>query len=385
MRRRQAVALLGALGLPTAPCPFLADPYLNLGPHPADPTRLTLLFHAPENTGPYTVRTPRHQTTAIARGQVYTATLTNLTPNQLFQYEIANKNGSIYHATAKALPAKAQPFRMVLFGDSGQQNPALKTIAAQAEAQNPDVFLHLGDIAYPNGTPAEYRTNFFPIYRFLRTRPSLSVPGNHDIDNSIAWYDYWSQPRNGPGNNYSVDLGDTHWVMLDSNTHANLQDPALHRWLDHDLKTTTAPWRLVAIHHPPFTSGAHHFAEQQSRALCHIFQQNNVHAVFSGHDHNYQRSHPLLYRNSNIEITPAGIPYIISGGAGADLSDAANKPQPYTNITKTAHSFTVLDITSEKLELTQIDATGNEIDALTLTSQTQSVLSYSAKRPPVLP
>lgn len=370
MRRRQAVALLGALGLPTAPGPFLAEPYLNAGPHPADPTRLTLLFHALENTGPYMVRTIRQQTPAIANGQVYTATLSNLTPGETFPYQIADESGPLFHATAKSLPAKSQPFRMVLFGDSGQQTPALKAIAALAEAQNPDVFLHLGDIAYPNGTPAQYRANFFPIYRFLRTRPSFSVPGNHDIDASTAWYDYWSQPRNGPGNNFSVELGDTHWAMLDSNTHADLNDPAFHRWLDQDLKNTTALWRFVAIHHPPFTSGAHHFAEQQSRALCHIFQQNNVHAVFSGHDHNYQRSHPLLYRNGNIEVTPSGIPYIISGGAGADLSDATNNPQPFTRIAKTVHSFTVLDITNRNLELRQIDSNGRQIDSLTLISQT---------------
>ena len=188
---------------------FLADPYINLGDNPNDSTSLTVLFHAPESVHRYAIRTGAQLTPTTVTGCVHSATIANLPPGRQFHYEVLRDSEPIFHATAQARQAKSQPFRAVLFGDSGQAgNPALRAIAAQAEAQNPDALIHLGDIVYEHGRSVEYHANFFPIYRFLRTRPAISIPGNHDIDkadcgtfpDAYAWYNYWKQPKNGPGN-----------------------------------------------------------------------------------------------------------------------------------------------------------------------------------------
>jgi len=384
LNRRQAVGLLGSLGMPTAPSPFLAEPYLNLGDNPSDPTNLTVLFHARESAQKYIVSTAGQRVQTTAAGHVHAATLTNCRPGQKFHYQILRDGEPIFQATAQARPAKGQPFRAVLFGDSGNgANPALRAIAAQAEAQNPDVFIHLGDIAYEYGRSVEYRANFYPIYRFLRTRTSISIPGNHDIDpddcgsfsDAYAWYRYWCQPKNGPGNNFSFEMGDVKWIMLDSNDRDRLR--SLGDWLESDLKKTTTKWRIAAIHHPPFSSGSHHAAEQQSRWLCETFQRHNVDLVISGHDHNYQRTHPLFFTNpkaglghrveGTLEIHPKGIPYLISGAAGATLIDGSDNPQPYSNIIRNIHSLSVLDVTANELNFRQLDADGREIDRLRLT------------------
>ena len=165
--------------------------------------------------------------------------------------------------------------------------------------------------------------------------------------------------------------------MLDSNRQADLREPAIRDWLEADLKNANSKWRLVAVHHPPFSSGAHHAGEQQTRWLCDLFQRHNVDLVISGHDHNYQRTHPLIFSNSTpgpgqrvigtVEIHEKGIPYVISGAAGASLHDGSNHPQSYTNIAKNIHSLSVLEVDSARLTLRQIDANGLELDALRLT------------------
>ena len=64
-------------------------------------------------------------------------------------------------------------------------------------------------------------------------------------------------------------------------------------------------FKIVYFHHPPYSSGRH----GNTPTMQWPFEKWGVTAVFSGHDHNYQRIH----KKDNPEF-----PYIINGLGGRD-------------------------------------------------------------------
>ncbi len=260
--------------------------------------------------------------------------------------------------------------------------------------------------------------------------PFLGVPGNHDapfagFEDASAFYAYWSLPLNGPAlqagdpsaapvkagihdamvaasgsafprmASFSFDWGPVHWTVLDSNPYTDWNSPVLKAWLEADLKAAKgAAWRIVALHHPLFQSSVSHFEDQWMRPISPLLEKYGVDLVLAGHIHNYQRTAPLRFaptkvgsRRQPVEgvftvdeafdgktVTRAkGIVHIVTGSGGAELYDPGQTEnraswQPWTRtFIANKHSFTVLDVAAKKLKLRQLDTTGRELDAITLT------------------
>ena len=68
------------------------------------------------------------------------------------------------------------------------------------------------------------------------------------------------------------------------------------------------------MHHPPFSISLHGGQTELRDAWTPLFERYGVAAVFSGHDHCYERSE----RN--------GVRYFVSGGGGAPLYPRSRKP-----------------------------------------------------------
>jgi len=411
MLRRSFLTVLPILPAAAAPSRFLVEPYINLGEAPGG---LSVVFHTDLTASAFTVRGVRTEVMTIANPPhlVHEAKLPLEPP---FEFEIQENGQTVYRARVKT--RRAPRHRFVVLGDPGQSTNGQRALAELAKSLDPDFVFFGGDMVYEYGRVSDYRRKFFPVYRELfRERLIVGAPGNHDTDESdfsahpdaYAFFPYWRQPGNGPlldthpslkGNpsvrdaflqsvggrfpralNFSFDFGNTHWTIVDSNKYANLRDPKLQDWLAKDLAAARQmDWRFVGIHHPPFHSARKHADEQQSRWLAGLFQEHNVDVVFSGHTHNYQRSHPLRFLNprqdkgqlvkGNILPDPQGrngVVYIVSGAGGAGLHSNFF-PAPFTARTEgRVHSLSVVDIDGRTLKFRQIGAGGREIDAFTL-------------------
>ncbi len=75
-------------------------------------------------------------------------------------------------------------------------------------------------------------------------------------------------------------------------------------WLQAKLAASQAPWKLVLMHHSPYSSGAEHGSAPN---LQWPYAMWGATAVLSGHNHNYER----------LEIDH--IPYIVNGLGGGDV------------------------------------------------------------------
>ncbi len=142
--------------------------------------------------------------------------------------------------------------KLVAVGDIGDESPlpnCQDETAALVARIDPDFVLALGDIAYPNGTLADFKSHYDPWWgRFKRrTQP---VPGNHEQLDADRGYDAYFGSRR---RNYSYDVGSSwHLVALDT----SLGDSAALRFLRRNLRRPTAPCLLMYLHHPLHSSGA---------------------------------------------------------------------------------------------------------------------------------
>ena len=200
------------------------------------------------------------------------------------------------------------PLHLAVVGDSGDSGTGLDRTAAAVAAvgdQQPfDLLLLLGDNVYPDGDPERLdETVFTPFSPVLDQDVDLAaILGNHDVlktDGSAQM-----EALGMEGRYWATDLGDVLLIGLDSNT---IDDPRQLDWLEETLRSSDDPWKIVAIHHPPYSAGYQGSSLEVRRVLSPLMEEYGVQLVLSGHDHDYQRSESI-----------DGVTYVVSGaGSGS--------------------------------------------------------------------
>ena len=151
----------------------------------------------------------------------------------------------------------------------------------------------LGDHAYPNGTPKDFRDCYEPTWgRFKdRTHP---VIGNHDVlvNKGQPYWDYWGE-RAGPLKQgwYSYELGAWHIIAMNSETDTGEKSPQM-QWLREDLAAHKAACTLAYWHTPLYSSGPHQ-GTPQMREAWRLLYEAGADVVLASHDHIYERFAPM--------------------------------------------------------------------------------------------
>lgn len=131
--------------------------------------------------------------------------------------------------------------------------------------------------------------NTRPVYDFI------SAAGNHDYDSGgiTAFKSFF-----GIGDTYFTrTFGDVEFIFLDSNgdhpdndtaSAAAFEASTMGQWAINALDASTAPWKVLVFHHPPYSSGSAH----GSNAYMQVdWGGYGAHAVLCGHEHLYERLH----------------------------------------------------------------------------------------------
>jgi hypothetical protein len=217
------------------------------------------------------------------------------------------------------------PVRFAVIGDYGTGDAPETDVARLVRTWRPQFIATTGDNNYPAGAAetiddrigkawsefiAPYRGSFGPG---AAANAFFPVLGNHDWETpgALPYLDYFGLPGNE--RYYDVAKGVVHLFAVDSDP----REPdgvdagsAQARWLCDRLRASTARWKLVFLHHPPWSSGRHGSSEwtQWGFAAC------GAHAVFAGHDHLYER------------IARDGVVYFVNGAGGAGLYGFQSRP-----------------------------------------------------------
>ncbi len=276
------------------------------------------------------------------------------------------------------------------------------------------------------GAPLMASVTFYPVLGNHDIGARLSA-----VPDALAAYYFFAPPKGGPGEGpwvtplgpdkvaaakfraavaesypnldaYSFDYGPAHFVVFNDNRAMKIDAPEFRQWLVHDLKASGAAWKFICFHVPGFHSSKSHYTEQQIRELQPLLEECGVAMTFAGHVHNYQRSVPLKFApapgrdkkgrvNGRFTLDqafdgvtntrPQGVIHIVAGGGGAGLygpgldktapalakEHGANYAAYTAKMIADRHSFVVLDVAPDRLELRAISAEGAVLDRVTIT------------------
>ena len=303
-------------------------------------------------------------------------TLPALPPNTTIHYRVRSGGVTLAEETLQTPRAANQPFRFSVYGDFGWSDaPGVlahaptTAIATRVNSSNPHLTLTVGDNIYSDGQPGLYDPSWFVPYAAINRRvPLFPALGNHDVNNSTNGSYYLNNfylPENGPSDyierSYSFDYGNAHFAVVDSNPFAQnnaVGMTAVRDWLEADLAAATNLWKIVVLHHPPYTSdgGSTHGDEENVKAqLVPLFAQYGVQIVFQGHNHFYERTNAIN-----------GVYYLMTGGGGRSLHSPTNRKEYSARVFASDYSFTIADLDGTRLSLTQVSQTGATIDSFEL-------------------
>ena len=250
----------------------------------------------------------------------------------------------LYCCLLLALPASMLA-RLAIYGDTRSNPTAHARIVEQIASHKPDYIFHTGDLN-EKGTQQEEYDLFMSVVAPLGSGNAFfPVRGNHDQDRDLFLNNF---PHLNGSSWYSVVRDSIRFIMLDSVESLKPGD-IQYAWLENELKSTGSLPVIIILHHPIFSSGAHGPTPGLALYLTHLFESNGVVAVFSGHEHSYERS---VFN---------GITYVVTGGGGAPLREAKHT-NPYSKTFYSGHHYIICDREAGVLKLRAIAEDGNIID-----------------------
>lgn len=287
--------------------------------------------------------------------------ITGLKPSKEYYYRVLFKGKTEQYQFRTAVKS-GEDFSFVVYGDGQSNDKYHVDILKQILKTHPLFIINTGDL-----TKKDKEADWYDYFSAIcdktnigETIPIYSTMGNHDRKENVKdslYFKYFSLPVNNFNRSeayYSFNIGDVHFVALNSYLSFDPCSPQ-YKWLAEDLKKSSHyKWKIVFIHEPFYSSGRHGSNLHQRRALGPLFEKGGVALVFSGHDHLYERTKSIK-----------GVTYIVTGGGGAPLYNAT-KTEWAARIDK-SHHFCKVRIAGNKFEVTMIRSDGTIGDRLILT------------------
>ncbi|GAB3987441.1 metallophosphoesterase family protein [Actinoallomurus acanthiterrae] len=330
---------------------------------------------------------------------VHHASLSRLRPDTDYVYAAVHDGTTPEPGSFRTGPRGRAPFTFTSFGDQGTPtvgklngpkppkitekqvylndnlgSPYAGDVTTAVERVAPLFHLMNGDLCYANLATDRLRTwsDWFDMTtRSARFRPWMPAAGNHENElgngpiGFAAYQTYFALPGNGGdaetrGLWYAFTVGSVRVVSL-ANDDVVYQDAgnsyvrgysggAQRRWLEAELARTRAnkniDWIVVVMHQVAISTADHpgNGADLGVRQeWLPLFDKYGVDVVVCGHEHHYERSHPIRGHASSDTMTPdpaetrtdvvdtgKGTVHMIIGGGGTSIPSTDvlfDKPQ----------------------------------------------------------
>jgi predicted phosphodiesterase len=250
------------------------------------------------------------------------------------------------------LPNKSDSLKFAIIGDSGTGATAQYKVAEQliaSRAKFPYEFvLMMGDNLYSGSGEKDYKKKFELPYKTLLDSgvKFYATLGNHDNANEKFY-----KPFNMNGERFYTfkPKPGVRIFSLDS----NYMDKSQVDWLQKELAASGSDWKIVYFHHPLYSSGGTHGSDTKLREqLEPLFLKHGVDAVFSGHEHFYERIKPQK-----------GIYYFVSGGAGKLREGDVGKSNMTAKAFDTGYHFMLVEVGKDVLNFQVITDQGKVADS----------------------
>jgi acid phosphatase type 7 len=287
-------------------------------------------------------------------------TIDKLKPETQYFYRVeigektARTQSSVSTFQTASLPGT--PIAFAIVSDTQYQPAVSGKIAEMTWARRPNFVLHCGDIVDDGSKEYQWTNEFFSSMNVLLSRvPMYPVLGNHE-KNAKDYYNYMALPD--PEYYYTFSYGDADFFMIDSNRNLD-SNSEQYQWLDQVLGKSTATWKFVCHHHPPYSSDENDYGDlwktnksshgdMRTRQLVLLYEKHQVDFVWSGHIHSYERTWPI---RENKAVQSGGTIYMVTGGAGGSLETPGPYRPFFQNNVRRGHHYTLVHLHENILEL----------------------------------
>lgn len=371
-----AIGVLLASGMSAAALDMLVKPYLNY------PTKDSIVVRW-ETDVPATSQVrwgaelPLEETTVVDGMRTYhDVKLTSLETGAPYFYQVVSRDetgneieSDVYTLGTAVAPETA--FGFVVFCDTQSNPDVVRRLAEYAYAQRPAFTLLGGDLVSDGREKDHWTGHFFPNMEPLNTRvPLVPILGNHER-NARYFYDYFTLPE--PEYHYQFDYGNLSVFLLDSQKSFK-ESSDLYEWLETRLRRNKATWKIVMMHKPPYSSDENDYGDTyktrsvmgdlNSRRLVPLYEKYGVDIVWSGHIHTYERTWPL--KGGKAVRPKKGVVYMITGGGGGGLENAAPVRTPLSAKVYSGHHYCYVLVNGETLRIESYDLDNRLFDWLEL-------------------
>ncbi|HUE85292.1 MAG TPA: metallophosphoesterase [Vicinamibacterales bacterium] len=276
---------------------------------------------------------------------------------------IAARAGTVGTAANDTLPPVSETsIRFAILGDTGTGERAQYDVGAQLWKSHEtfpfEFVIMVGDNLYGSERPQDYARKFEVPYKPILDAkiPFYATLGNHDDTNQIYYkgfnmdgkrfYSFKKDKLGSPG---------VRFFALDS----NYMSPDQLEWLDKELSASGSDWKIAFFHHPLYSSGGRHGSEVDLREqLEPLFLKYGLNAVFSGHEHFYERLKPQK-----------GI-YYFTAGASAKLRRGDIRRTDMTEVGfDTDNSYVLVEIAGDVMHFQALSRAGRRVDSGSYTRQ----------------
>ena len=256
--------------------------------------------------------------------------------------------------------------RFAVIGDYGSGSKGEEDVANLVKSLAPDIIITTGENNYPDGSAetidnhiGQYYSEYIAPYqgeygegaKINRFFPTL---GNHDwnTENAAPYLEYFTLPGNE--RYYDFTWGPVHFFALDSDSREPDgvgKSSTQAQWLKDRLAVSSNPWKIVYMHHPPYSSGRHGAIDWMQWP----FQEWGATTVISGHDHTYER------------LVINAFPYFINGLGGMSRYSFPNPNLDSQIRYNDNYGAMLVEATQSQITFQFINLTGDVIDTYTIT------------------
>lgn len=302
--------------------------------------------------------------------------LTGLAQGREYQYKIGEFEGSF------RVPKERETTKFLYLGDvqfqeSMEEYEEWGAMVEDAYRKHPDLDFAVigGDLVNSPGELKQWEA-FLDACDVFAKLPVMTVAGNHEgVHSNYTYQKIFTLPDDAPrrlsGEEfYAFDFGNLRFLMLDSSFLTQERKTAMgmkkwkaeekrvEDWIWREAKTCDKPWLTAVIHHPVYGMHDGDTVSPQIRKLWEpILQTGGVKAVFSGHQHLYQRTKYIR-----------GVTYLMgnSGRRESCFFDGNNLPEYTQQIYDKGPNYQIVEASSKRLKITSYNQKGLVIDETVL-------------------
>lgn len=294
------------------------------------------------------------------------ATITGLTPETTYEYKVGS--GEEMSAVDTFTTTGDGTTSFFILGDMQSEDMTnVNALANLIGAKHYDFGIQTGDTVDDPTSYAQWVDALSIIgTEKLGSTDMIHVLGNHEYAgdaNAQKAGTIYNLPDSTPGGYYSVTYGNTFVAVVNYSGNIKQYKNALDKAVD-DALASGARWKILTIHQPAYYTNATGGNSDVHSVVPAAVDKGGFNFVFSGHDHSYARTAPMV----NGVVDENGAVYYICGSSGEKSYTVTKNDEFNFEIVDDQYSGIYLDVTAENNSFTVnvYDVAGSLLDSYTM-------------------